>query len=109
MKHYTEDELNQMRQLKSEGASYDDLAKMFNRSARALQVKFSELGWVKQNREETCSPAKSEEKVVKQKTLNDFQPRDMIKHLYDLGCRIRNNKLVFEYVQVVNMKDILEG
>lgn len=45
----------------------------------------------------------------KTKTLDDFQPRDIIKHLYKLGYRIENNKLVCMVKQTVNMRDIING
>ena len=48
-------------------------------------------------------------KVVKEKTLNDFQPRDMIRHLYNLGYRIEDNRLVCIVKQVVNLKDIINA
>jgi hypothetical protein len=46
---------------------------------------------------------------VKEKTLKDFQSRDMIKYLYDLGYRIENNQLVCLVKQVVNVKDIIHS
>lgn len=45
----------------------------------------------------------------KEKTLKDFQARDMIKYLYDLGYRIEDNKLVCYVKQTVNVKDIINA
>ena len=45
----------------------------------------------------------------REKTLSDFSPRDMIKHLYGLGYRIENNQLVCIVRQVVKISDILNG
>lgn len=36
-------------------------------------------------------------------------PREMIKHLYSLGYRIKNNELVVLVEQKVNIKDIING
>ena len=36
-------------------------------------------------------------------------PREMIKHLYTLGYRIKNNELVVLVEQRVNIKDIING
>ena len=43
----------------------------------------------------------------KEKTLNDFQPRDMIKHLYKLGYRIKDNSLYVMTLQKVNIQSVL--
>lgn len=43
------------------------------------------------------------------KTLKDFSPRDMIKHLYDLGYRIENNRLVCIQKAYVKLEDIING
>ena len=42
-------------------------------------------------------------------SLNDFPPRDIIKHLYNLGYRIENNRLVCLVKQPVNLKDIINN
>ncbi|MBR6347458.1 MAG: hypothetical protein IKR80_00735 [Spirochaetales bacterium] len=56
-------------------------------------------------------PATKEEAKapVKEKTLKDFQARDMIKHLYNMGYRIENNQLVCLVKQAVNLKDIINS
>ena len=42
-----------------------------------------------------CPVVKEEAKApVREKTLKDFQARDMIKHLYGMGYRIENNQLI---------------
>ena len=43
----------------------------------------------------------------KEKTLNDFQPRDMIKHLYNLGYRIKDNSLYVMTLQKINIQSVL--
>ena len=48
------------------------------------------------------------DKLVRKLQLSDFEPREMIKYLYNLGYRIKNNKLVFVTEKVVNMKAVLE-
>ena len=40
-------------------------------------------------------------------THTEMSPREMIKHLYTLGYRIKNNELVVLVEQKVNIKDIL--
>ena len=43
----------------------------------------------------------------KEKTLNDFQPRELIKHLYNLGYRIKDNSLYVMTLQKVNIQSVL--
>ena len=45
--------------------------------------------------------------AVKEKTLDDFKPREMIKHLYKLGYRIENNGLYVITRQQVKLGDII--
>ena len=45
--------------------------------------------------------------VVQEKTLKDFQPRDMIKHLYNLGYRIKDNELYVMTLQKVNLQSVI--
>lgn len=108
-----------MRELKIQGASYKDLAQMFDRPQNSIQIKFSELGWTGENLfnkdDEPVAEDKTEDTVTqdghtirRKPQLSDFQPREMIKYLYNMGYRIKNNKLMFIYEQVVNMKSILE-
>ena len=105
---YTKKELDEMRQLKMQGASYYEIATIFNRSVRAIQQKFCELGWTKDGKPAATQPESQPVTQVKKMTLDDFLPRDMIKHLYYLGYRIKNNKLVCVYEQVIDIKKILE-
>jgi len=108
---YTEQELNEMRQLKKQGATYAEIGKMFNRTEAAVQLKFSDLGWTNNGFNGESKPVVKSTVTMpaKEKTLSDFKPRDMIRHLYNMGYRIDNNMLVCIVRQTVNMKDILEG
>ena len=47
--------------------------------------------------------------VVEQPKSVQLSPREMIKHLYSLGYRIKNNELVVLVEQKVNIKDIING
>lgn len=46
---------------------------------------------------------------VKEKTLNDYPARELIKNLYDRGYRIENGKLICIVHQVVNINDIIKN
>lgn len=60
---------------------------------------------INNNTKETAMSPKTN--TATKNTLNDFQPRDLIKHLYNLGYRIENNQLIVK--QTVNIKDIING
>ena len=45
----------------------------------------------------------------KEKTLKDFQARDMIRHLYNMGYRIENNQLVVLQKVPIKINDIING
>ena len=105
---YTQKELDEMHQLKKQGASYEEIATIFNRTPRSLQQKFHELGWTNEDKPSAVSSESSNVNQVKKPTLDDFLPRDMIKHLYNLGYRIENNKLVFVHKQIIDIKKIME-
>lgn len=116
VKPYKQEELAQMKEMRDQGATYKEIADMFGRTENAIMVKFSTMGWsvanpskanrtpAEQPKELTTVP----DKLVRKLQLSDFEPREMIKYLYNLGYRIKNNKLVFVTEKVVNMKAVLE-
>lgn len=119
-KHYTQEELEQMREMRKQGATYKEIADMFGRTENSIMVKFSAMGWAKSvDSGARIAPANSDpskpkeltsvpDRLVRKLQLSDFEPREMIKYLYNLGYRIKNNKLVFVTEKVVNMKAVLE-
>lgn len=58
---------------------------------------------------QAVSEMKNAIKPVKEKTLDDFSPRELIKNLYDRGYRIENGRLICIVHQVVNVNDIING
>lgn len=59
-----------------------------------------------ESRAEEVAPVKVEPLVRNNYIM---APRDMIKYLYSLGYRIKNNELVVLVEQKVNLKDIING
>lgn len=55
----------------------------------------------------TITAANPQPVIVKEKTLNDFQPRELIKHLYNLGYRIKDNSLYVITMQKVNIQSVI--
>ena len=99
-KKYTEEELCEMHKMRKQGATYKQIADKFGRSVVAVQQKFVEKGWTKWGDENP--------KIIERKAkLSDFKPREMIKYLYELGYRIKNNRLVLITESVIDINKIL--
>jgi len=60
------------------------------------------------NRPETTVVEEKPVVEVKPKSTQ-MSPREMIKHLYSLGYRIKDNQLIVLVEQKVNLKDIING
>lgn len=103
-KFYTPEELETMRQMKQSGASWSEIASAVGHSVRSVQLKMYQAGMVNMIRTEDAP-----RNLVKVKTLDDFTPREIIKHLYDLGYRIEGEgRIVLVKKEYVNLKSILE-
>lgn len=77
-KHYTKEELAQMKKLRDEGASYKELADMFNRTEKAIGLKFCEMGWAAninthpdKVKKETPPPRRTDEETIAFRFLSE--------------------------------------
>ena len=75
--------------------------------AKKEQPKDAERVPETESKPDTSTQKREDTYVPKEKTLKDFKSRDMIKHLYDMGYRIKDNQLICLVPQVVNVKDII--
>ena len=124
-KDYTTTELAEIKGYLKDGCNYAEIGELMGRSRKAIEQLALHQGWTRGRFKESSDNVapvwkttvveteqelkKIEPALVKEKTLFDFKPRDMIKHLYNLGYRIEDNKLVCIVKQVVNVKDIING
>lgn len=129
-KDLTTTELNEIKSLLNEKLTYAEIGELLGRSERSVSnavqrhhlkdglkasttatPKAWESDIVKTTIENTNKPHEVPMPPVakKEKTLKDFNPRDIIKYMYDLGYRIENNELVCMVKQKVNLKDIING
>ena len=131
---WTREEESLLKGYLKEGFNYEEIGELMGRSRESIANHVKQKGWgVRQNRQKF--PADVQKKIdavkdqpnisdaskpkqwntftpsapVKEKTLKDFQARDMIKYLYDLGYRIEDGKLVCLVKQTVNLKDIINA
>ena len=96
MKKFSESEWHDIVEMRKEGATYRQIAEMFGRTERSIVLKFQAMGLSKKRGAKKEQPVFGEPKVITQdghrlvkvKTLDDFEPREMIRHLYKLGYRI---------------------
>ena len=109
-KFYTETEWNKMMQMRYEGKSFAEIAEAVGRLESAVTKRFDY-----KNKEYKEFKIKMLQKTPvttippKEKTLADFSPRDIIKHLHNLGYRIENNQLVYYSKQYIKLNDIING
>lgn len=124
-KDYTTTELAEIKGYLKDGCTYAEIGELMGRSRKAIEQLVLHQGWTNGRFKESSDNTvpvwkttviktqeelkKSEPVPIKEKTLFDFMPRDMIKHLYNLGYRIEDNKLVYIVKQTVNLKDIING
>lgn len=124
-KDYTTTELAEIKGYLKDGCTYAEIAELMGRSKKAIELLVLRQGWTRGRFKESSDNEvpvwkttvveteqelkKNESVPVKEKTLFDFTPREIIKHMYNLGYRIEDNKLVCIVKQVVNVKDIING
>lgn len=124
-KDYTTAELAEIKGYLKDGCTYAEIGELMGRSRKAIEQLVLHQGWTKGRFRESSDntvpvwntnvveaeqePMDAVPVQVKEKTLKDFPPREMIKYLYGLGYRIEDNKLVCYVKQAVNIKDIING
>ena len=104
---FTKEEIAQVIELKEAGLSTADIAEMLGRNPNQIKdllFRLKKKETTQSKDDVTVSvptPPKSE------KTLKDFDPRDMLKQLYDLGYRIDEKGIYVMVKQYVNLKSII--
>ena len=106
-KRYTAKEWAEVVDMFNQGATYQEIAEMTGRTPDAIRVKLNLAGMTRRPVSQKTENPPKEKKLVKIPTIEDFPPRDLIKRLYDLGYRIKNNKLYVVTEKVVNIADII--
>ncbi len=110
---YTNDEWQRMMKMRYEGKSMKEIADAIGRLESAVSKRFAlkskEYKEYKIKMYTENTPAVPPPASTKEKTLSDFSPRDIIKHLYNLGYRIENNALVYYSKQYIKLNDIVNG
>lgn len=114
---YSQKELEDLVKMHDQGATNKEIAEMLGRSEGSVATKLWQLKKTRVAvKKEAPAPAiatpqpmtKTVVIPAKQKTLDDFTPREMIQHLWKMGYRIEDGKLVCYQRMVVNMGDVLK-
>ena len=122
---YSKKDIETIFEMKRKGYTYREIGQTLGRSTKAIAVfaqRYRPVEKKQERAEETeieLSPdviqpllqkalASSAPKVeVKQKTIDDFTSRELIRSLYKRGYRIEDGTLVFYARQNVNLADII--
>ena len=100
-------EMSEIIKLRKEGYSIGDVSELLGIPKGTITARLSRMKANANSHEEETQQVKQVAVPQKEKTLNDFQPRDMIKHLYNLGYRIKDNSLYVMTLQKVNIQSVL--
>lgn len=109
VKPWTTEDIATLGIMRSEGKTIAEIAEKLGRSKPAI---WSFIKKLKNNGGQPDdvnwdTPRCDEPALTKQKTLDDFTPREMIKHLYNLGYRIIDGDLYLVQQTRVNLEDVI--
>ena len=103
-----------MREMALRGATYYEIGEKFGRTMHAVEQRLGSRAALLREAEAKKAEPKAEptedgHQLEKQKTLNDFTVREMIKNLYERGCRIRirNNRPLLVLEREIRLSDII--
>ena len=98
-KRFSDEEKATMQELKDQDLTNKEIAELIGTETKRVENYFKNLK--KKAAPIPQVPAKPE------KTLDDFQPRELIKHLYKLGYRIDRDGLYVITRQKVNLQSVI--
>lgn len=99
MPNFTLAQRTTMEEMRKAGKSYRDIAKALDLSQTSVYYALKTL-------EASSTPEVTEKVVIKKEKLT---PIEMIQSLWDMGYRIKNNKLVLVTVQEIKLADIIKN
>lgn len=121
---FTPETIEEIKEYRKAGFTYSEISKIVNIKESTIRTYFCQNHITTKNETgKDTTPVHEDKPVINstvsvmppkadtssKPTLKDFQARDMIKYLYNLGYRIEDNKLVCYVKQTVNVKDIINA
>ena len=112
---FTPEEDENILRLKESGYTYKQISEVLTRhSKEAIMNRYYYIMHTNENpNREVLQPADQAQPQPQPRqsgrkvTLHDFTPREMIKHLYDLGYRLEDGKLILVQKTVIKLGDII--
>ncbi len=105
-----EQEMTEIIKLRKEGFSNSEIAELIGKPRGTVSARISRYNNAHPAEELVIDERKTtpaHDKPAAKPSLDQFQPRDMIKHLYNLGYRIKDNSLYVMTLQKVNIQSVL--
>jgi len=102
---FTQEEINTVINLKEQGYTKEDIAELLGRETKQIKDLLFRLKKKEDVKTEQVTVAPAPAKP--EKTLKDFDPREMFKQLYDLGYRLDDKGIYIMVKQYVNLKSIV--
>lgn len=118
IKKYSDKQVKEWYELRKDGMMYSDISKLTGipegtlrsslsryRAMLDIEKKIADAGVTLHKDDEPEAAAIPA--PVKEKTLSDFSPRDMLKHLYNLGYRLDEKGIYFIKKERVNLQSVI--
>lgn len=104
---FTQEEIQTVLNLKEQGLNFEVIADLTGRTSRQIKDLLFRL-----KKKESAKPEEEVKVSVPapakpEKTIKDFDPRELFKQLYDLGYRIDDKGIYIMVKQYVNLKSII--
>ena len=104
---FTNDEIATIINLKEQGLNFEDIADLTGRTSRQIKDLLFRLKKKESAKPEEEVKVSAPAPAKPEKTIKDFDPRELFKQLYDLGYRIDDKGIYIMVKQYVNLKSII--
>lgn len=104
---FTNDEIATIINLKEQGLTNKDVALYTGKTEHQVRDLLFRLKKREKSTQKEEAKVSVPDPIRPEKTLNDFDPRDLFKQLYDLGYRIDDKGIYVMVKQYVNLKSII--
>lgn len=104
---FTQEEIQTVLNLKEQGLNFKDIADLTGRTSSQIKDLVFRLKKKESTKPEEKVKVSAPAPAKPEKTIKDFDPRELFKQLYDLGYRIDDRGIYIMVKQYVNLKSII--